>query len=316
MKLARFISPTTSRAAIAVVEDDVLLVVPGLENLLANGELADTIEEVRAARQRERWERIEREDVVLLAPLEPPAFRDFYAFEDHVKMGRHWRGLDMDPDWYQLPVFYFSNTYAISGEGPTPRAPGSERFDFELEVGAVVGRGGRNVTPEQGEELVVGYVIVNDWSARDVQQREMRLSMGPVKGKDTATSIGPYLVTKDELEMYRTPTGFDLEMRAFVNDVQYSRGRWSDVHWSFGEMVSYASRGTEVRSGDVLGSGTVGTGCILELSSEHGIDKYPFLVPGDRVRLEIDGLGSLENVIVEGDPLHELRPASRAKESI
>lgn len=310
MKLARFRHLDSAAEAIAVVEEEELLVVSGRTSLTGPADLADVIDEIRVARATESWDRVPLSDAELLAPLEPPTFRDFYAFEDHVRVGRRWRGLEMDPDWYELPVFYFSNPYAVGGAGEVPRPPGTERFDFELEVGAVVGRGGRNLTPEQGEEAIVGYVIVNDWSARDVQMREMRLSMGPVKGKDTATSIGPYLVTKDELEPCRTATGFDRTMTASVNGVEYSRANWSEVYWSFGEMVSYASRGTEVRSGDLLGSGTAGTGCILELSSEHGIDRYPFLQTGDEVVFEIEGLGRLVNTVGAGDPLIELRPGS------
>lgn len=236
------------------------------------------------------------------------AFRDFYAFEQHVKAGRAWRGLDMDPDWYELPVFYFSNPYALQGPGPVLMPPGTQRFDFELEVGAILGRGGRNLSPAEAAPLIVGYTVLNDWSARDIQKREMALSMGPVKGKDTATSIGPCIVTPDELERHRTTTGFDLRMTCRVNGKLYSDARWSDVYWSFPEMVSYASRGTEVRAGDLFGSGTCGTGCINELSQTHSVEEFPFLAPGDVVEAEIEGIGVLANVVTEGAKLIPLRP--------
>ncbi|NLB48155.1 MAG: fumarylacetoacetate hydrolase family protein, partial [Microbacteriaceae bacterium] len=246
--------------------------------------------------------------VKALSPIAtPPTFRDFYAFEQHVKAGRQWRGLEMDPLWYEIPVFYFSNPYAFRGEGDVPMTPGAERFDFELEVAAIVGKGGKNLTPEEGEDTILGYAILNDWSGRDVQRQEMQLSMGPVKGKDTSTSLGPWFVTKDELEQYRTKTGFDLTMTCSVNGVEYSRAKWSDVYFSFGEMVSYASRGTEVRPGDVIGSGTCGTGCINELSQTHGVEKYPFLQPGDEVVAAIEGLGTLRSTITAADPVIPFR---------
>ncbi|MCU1415608.1 MAG: fumarylacetoacetate hydrolase [Microbacteriaceae bacterium] len=251
-------------------------------------------------------------DVDYLSPLAGTgAFRDFYAFEQHVKAGRAWRGLEMDPDWYKLPVFYFSNPYAIRGAGDVTLAPGSERFDFELEVGAILGRGGSNLTPEQGAGLVVGYTVLNDWSARDIQKREMLLSMGPVKGKDTATTIGPWVVTPDELDDVRTPTGFDLRMTCTVNGTKYSDANWSQVYWSFGEMIAYASRGTEVRPGDLIGSGTCGTGCINELSQTYGEDKFPFLKVGDVVEAEVERLGVLRNTITAPAEFHELRPGIR-----
>ncbi|WP_314213247.1 fumarylacetoacetate hydrolase family protein [Pseudarthrobacter equi] len=235
-----------------------------------------------------------------LSPIAtPPTFRDFYAFEQHVKAGRKSRGLEMNPLWYKIPVFYFSNPYNFKGEGEIPMTPGSERFDFELEVAAVVGKSGQDLTAEQGEDAIIGYSILCDWSGRDIQHEEMLLSMGPAKGKDTATSLGPWLVTKDELEPYRTAAGFDRAMSLKVNGIEYSRASWADVHYSFGEMVSYASRGTEVRPGDVFGSGTCGTGCILELSRTHGEGEFPWLQAGDDVLIEIEGLGTQRTTIAK-----------------
>jgi 2-keto-4-pentenoate hydratase/2-oxohepta-3-ene-1,7-dioic acid hydratase in catechol pathway len=243
----------------------------------------------------------------ILSPLAtPPAFRDFYAFEQHVRAGRAWRGLEMDPTWYQIPVFYFSNPYAFRADGDVPMTPGASKFDFELEVAAIVGKAGSNLTVEEAEDHIIGYCVLNDWSGRDVQHREMTLSMGPVKGKDTATGLGPYLVTKDELAPYATATGFDRAMTLTVNGRLHAEANWSDVHWSFPQMVAYAARGTEVRPGDVIGSGTCGTGCILELSRTHGEEKYPWLKPGDEVVATIEGLGSLRNTIVDADPVHPL----------
>ncbi len=252
---------------------------------------------------------LELDAVQLLAPIpKPPTVRDFYAFEQHVRTARQRRGLEMDPDWYELPVFYFSNPYAIGGPNDDVAIPpGSAEMDYELEVAAVVGMSGTDLDPEQAERNIAGYCVMNDWSARDVQRREMKLSMGPVKGKDFATTIGPVLVTPDELEDARRNRSYDLAMTASVNDVEYSRASLADVFWSFGEMLAYASRGTRVEPGDVIGSGTCGTGCILELSMVHGIDQYPWLQPGDVVELSVERLGTLRNRVVAGAPLRPLR---------
>jgi fumarylacetoacetate (FAA) hydrolase len=248
-------------------------------------------------------------ELEFLSPLAtPPTFRDFYAFEQHVKAGRSWRGLEMDPAWYEIPVFYFSNPYAFRGEGPVPMAPGAQKFDFELEVAAVITRAGSDLSPAEAEDAIGGFCVLNDWSARDIQHHEMTLSMGPVKGKDTATGMGPYFVTKDELADFREGTGYKLRMSCSVNGTTYSDALWSDVHWSFAEMAAYASRGTSIRPGDVLGSGTCGTGCILELSRGPEGEKYPWLKPGDEVVAAVEGLGELRNTIVAAPPVIPLRP--------
>ncbi len=247
--------------------------------------------------------------VRLLAPVpRPPSIRDFYAFEQHVRTARQRRGREMDPDWYELPVFYFSNPAAVTGPiDDVAVAPGSSALDFELEVAAIVGSGGADLDPVTAERQIAGFCVMNDWSARDIQRREMKLSMGPVKGKDFATTLGPFMVTPDELEPYRKGRAFDLTMLARVNGGEYSRASLADIYWSFGEMLAYASRGTEVAPGDVIGSGTCGTGCILELSLVYGEDRYPWLKPGDLVELEVEHLGLIANKVVEGKPLRPLR---------
>jgi 2-keto-4-pentenoate hydratase/2-oxohepta-3-ene-1,7-dioic acid hydratase in catechol pathway len=249
-------------------------------------------------------------DAVQLRPPvpQPPTVRDFYAFEQHVRTARQRRGLEMDPDWYQLPVFYFSNPHCVIGpDDDAPSAPGSTELDFELEVAAIIGRGGSDLDPAEAEKYVAGFCVMNDWSARDVQRREMKLSMGPVKGKDFATSLGPMLVTPDELESARSGRAYDLAMTATVNGREYSRASLADIYWSFGEMIAYASRGTRVVPGDVIGSGTCGTGCILELALVHGNDAYPWLQPGDLVELSVDRLGTLRNRVAAGALLRPLR---------
>ena len=193
----------------------------------------------------------ELDAIQALAPIpRPPTVRDFYAFEQHVRTARQRRGLEMDPDWYELPVFYFSNPYAINGpDVDVAIPPGCLEMDYELEVAAMVGFGGADLDPEDAEQRIAGYCVMNDWSARDIQRREMKLSMGPVKGKDFATTIGPVFVTPDELHDARRNKSYDLEMTATVNGVEYSRASLADIFWSFGEMIAYASRGTRVETG-------------------------------------------------------------------
>jgi 2-keto-4-pentenoate hydratase/2-oxohepta-3-ene-1,7-dioic acid hydratase in catechol pathway len=239
----------------------------------------------------------------LLAPVaEPPSIRDFYAFEQHVRTARSRRGLEMHPDWYELPVFYFTNPAAVVGPGdPVAAPPRSAELDYELEVACVLGRGGTNLRLDDADEVVAGFMVMNDWSARDVQRREMAQSLGPAKGKDFATSLGPTLVTAGEFApggLREVPSAV---MTATVNGVEWSRADLDGLWWSFAEMLAYASEAAPVRRGDVLGSGTCGTGCILELSLVHGADKYPYLQPGDEVALEVTGLGVLANPVVAGD---------------
>jgi 2-keto-4-pentenoate hydratase/2-oxohepta-3-ene-1,7-dioic acid hydratase in catechol pathway len=282
---------------------------PGVRLLDLLGSDGGPLEGAAQRAETDATEEFALDSVRLLPPIHhPPSVRDFYAFEQHVKTARQRRGLEMDPDWYELPVFYFSNPYATCGPEDDVRIPpGCQELDYELEVAAVVGKAGADLDPQTAEQHIVGYTIMNDWSARDVQRREMKLSMGPVKGKDFATSLGPMLVTADELEPLRKSHAFDLAMTARVNGVEYSRASLADIFWSFGEMLAYASRGTRVEPGDLIGSGTCGTGCILELSLVHGGKRYPWLQPGDVVELEVQELGVLRNRVVEGPPLRPLR---------
>jgi fumarylacetoacetate (FAA) hydrolase len=217
------------------------------------------------------------EDVRLLAPvLHPPSVRDFYAFEQHVRTARASRGLDVPAEWYEQPVFYFSNPAAIYGpDDEVPYPVGTERLDYELEVAAVIG----------GRGAIGGFTIMNDWSARDLQRREMAVGLGPAKGKDFATSLGPVVVTPDDFDGSRGT------MVARVNGEERSRGELADMHYSWQQIVEHAARNTTLRPGDVLGSGTVGTGCILE----HGDGRW--LRPGDVVELEVEGIGVLRNTV-------------------
>ena len=229
--------------------------------------------------------------------LAPPTFRDFYAFERHV--GTMWKRRDMEiPEaWYRLPIFYFSNVSEIRGPGDPVWAPrGSTELDYELEVAALVDTPVRDLDATRGEEAIGGYTILNDWSARDLQREETTVRLGPAKGKDFASSIGPWLVTPDELADARSAKGYDLQMTATVNGTELSRGTWSSAQFSFGEMVERASADVRLRPGDLLGSGTVGTGCLLEIRDET-LGRY--LEPGDTVTLAIERLGELTASVVQ-----------------
>ncbi|WP_197022305.1 fumarylacetoacetate hydrolase family protein [Candidatus Blastococcus massiliensis] len=246
----------------------------------------------------------------LRAPIPvPPSVRDFMVFEAHVRNARG--GAELDPAFYDAPVFYFTNPAAVLGpHDDVPVSPGSAAFDYELELGAVVGRAGADLDPAEAEEHIAGYLIFCDWSARDLQRSEMRHGLGPAKGKDGATTLGPALVTPDELAPHRRGKGFDLQASVTVNGRTFTTSSAADPLWSFGEMLAYASRGTRLVPGDVIGSGTVGTGCILELSALHGAEAYPWLRPGDEVQVAVDVLGELRVTVVEGAPVRPLaRPA-------
>jgi fumarylacetoacetate (FAA) hydrolase len=241
-------------------------------------------------------EPVELATVRLLPPVRrPPSIRDFYAFEGHVATARRGRGLDVDPDWYELPVFYFSNPHTVIGPEDTVPHPATAELDYELEVGIVVGREARDLDAEAALEAIAGYTVFNDFSARDVQRREMRQGLGPAKGKDFASALGPVLVTPDELAGSRArPTA---AMTARVNGVEWSRGDLGELHHPVGVLLAQASRDSVIRPGDVIGTGTVGTGCILELSISHGSQRYPYLGPRDVVELEVEGIGTLRNVV-------------------
>lgn len=234
---------------------------------------------------------------VLLTASPPPVtqVRDFYAFEAHVRNARARRGLGMIAEWYDFPAFYFSNAQAVIGAEETVLCPRrTQELDYELEIATIIGKAGRNIPAHDAETYIAGYTIMNDWSARDIQRREMAIGLGPAKGKDFATSLGPFLVTPDELADKRAGKGYDLSMAARRNGVTLSRGNWKDIHWSFGELIARASEDCMLLPGDVIGSGTVGTGCILELGPEH---VGGWLKPGDVVELEVERLGVLRNTV-------------------
>jgi 2-keto-4-pentenoate hydratase/2-oxohepta-3-ene-1,7-dioic acid hydratase in catechol pathway len=296
------------RHRVAVVEDDgTLFPLPGVSSLTGliaeTGGLPGLLAAGRAALDVPPGPHVSR--VRLLPPLRPASVRDFVTFEEHVEGVR--RSVDgvagVPEQWYAAPAFYFTNPHAIHGhQEDIPVPPGSAALDFELEVGAVIGGEGRDLTPEQARDHIVGYTVLNDWSARDLQGAEMTVGLGPCKGKDTATTLGPWLVTADELEPYRDAEGFlCLALTAEVNGEQVGEDLLSRMSWTFEEMTAYASRGTRVVPGDVLGSGTCGNGgCLAELWGRRGEQSPPPLQPGDTVSLTVEGIGTLTNSVVPG----------------
>lgn len=249
---------------------------------------------------------LREDDVRLLAPLpRPVSVRDGYAFRQHVETARRNRGLPMIPEFDEFPVFYFTNALAVIGPGELRVGRRRlEKLDFELECFVVIGKTVTNPTLEEADDAILGYGVMNDLSARALQMEEMKLNLGPAKGKDFATAIGPWLVTKDELadRLRPSPKGnvLDARMTAHVNGIQVSDGNVAQMDWTFAEIVRRAADGVTLEPGEVIGSGTVGTGCFLELNGS-GITKDQWLRPGDVVSLAIDGLGTLTHTIVE-DP--------------
>lgn len=253
-------------------------------------------------------------DVQLLPPLQPPSIRDFVTFEQHVE------GMVMNsspdatiaPEWFEAPTFYFSNPHSLLGSGDTVEVPpGSQLLDYELEIAAVVGQPARNVTVEQARECIAGYTIFNDWSARDLQTREMRVMLGPAKGKDFAITLGPWLVSADELEPFRRDDRLDLALEVFVNGERIGGDTLASMAWSFEEMLAYAARGARVEPGDVLGSGTCGGGCLGELWGRAGKLEPPPLQIGDVVKMRVEGIGEIENTVVAGVEPVAVPPARR-----
>lgn len=246
----------------------------------------------------------------LLAPVpHPSSCRDGYAFRQHVASARRNRKLDMIPEFDSYPIFYFTNHNAIQGPGEITCMPDHfEKLDFELEAAVVIGKKGRNISAAEADEYIAGYMIMNDMSARTLQMEEMLLNLGPAKGKDFSTVIGPWLVTPDELEPYKVPAkpghvgnAYKLNMKCWVNGVEVSSGSVADMDWTFAEIIERCAYGVDILPGDVIGSGTVGTGCFLELNGT-GLLNDPSYTPqwlqeGDVVEMEITGLGRLSNTI-------------------
>ncbi|MFF1828270.1 fumarylacetoacetate hydrolase family protein [Paenarthrobacter sp. NPDC058040] len=259
-------------------------------------------------------EMVDLHDAELLPPLDVTTIRDFITFEQHTVGALRSVAADkgIPAAWYDAPSFYFTNPHAAVGHNATiPMAPGTQQFDFELEVAAVIGTDGYNLSVEQAEEHIAGYMILNDWSARDLQRAEMTVGLGPAKGKDTATSLGPLFVTKDELADVCSDGFLDLSMSVSVNGQVLATDSLANMAWNFAELVSYASRGTWVRRGDILGSGTSGGGCLAEFWGWFGTMAPRALQPDDVVSLSVERLGTLTNVVAPAAPVHPVQRARR-----
>ncbi|HEY8320148.1 MAG TPA: fumarylacetoacetate hydrolase family protein [Amnibacterium sp.] len=256
--------------------------------------------------------------VQLLAPIRPPAVRDFVAFEEHVEgiVQSVDNSVGVNPQWYEAPTFYFTNPHSLIGTGETVLPPATERLDFELEVGAVIGAvegsEGRSLSPEEAQQHLFGFTIFNDWSARDVQSREMQVRLGPCKGKDFATTLGPWITTVDEVQDRFDEDGFlDLELTVSINGEEIGRDTLADMGWPFRDLVAYASRNARVVPGDVLGSGTAGSGCLAELWGRNGGLTPPPLQEGDVVTMSAERLGTVTNPVgraVEVPRIPKARP--------
>jgi 2-keto-4-pentenoate hydratase/2-oxohepta-3-ene-1,7-dioic acid hydratase in catechol pathway len=252
------------------------------------------------------------DDVRLLAPIpRPPSVRDGLCFLEHLRgcyraLGRP---TELAPVWTETPAFYFGNPAAVIGPyDDVPIAPGSGLFDLELEIGAVIGRGGRDLHPDAAEGHIVGYTFFNDWTARDHQMRDMAQGIGMGKAKDSAITLGPALVTVDELEPHRGEQGFTFEVTATVNDRRIAKGSLAGMDWSFGELLAFLSRGTDLRPGDVIGSGTVPGGCLLEhVDTPDPAAFTGWLQPGDVVSLASEALGETRQVVRPAPPVTRLR---------
>jgi 2-keto-4-pentenoate hydratase/2-oxohepta-3-ene-1,7-dioic acid hydratase in catechol pathway len=298
MKLARYEHHGFARLGI-VRHDTVHSLPPGLDALdVLRLPLSErNLLEAQAGRQH----RAPLESVRLLPPVEPRAIRDFVAFERHIEGMKKAEGAGGVPDaWYEAPVFVFMNPWSVVGAGDIVPAPAdSAVLDFELEIAVIVGRAARNVAEEDASAYLAGYCIVNDWSARDLQSREMSVGLGPSKGKDFATTIGPWITTPDELEEHRVDGRLALDMSVSVNGVEVGRDNSASMSWTFEQLLTHAARSATVGAGDVLASGTCSGGSLAELWARRGKRIPPPLVPGDIVTMEIEGLGRVSNRVGE-----------------
>lgn len=255
---------------------------------------------------------IDIDSVDIIAPVPfPSSCRDGYAFRQHVAAARRNRKAEMIPEFDQFPIFYFTNHHSIIGPGNITCMPDHfEKLDFELEVAIVISKHGRNIKASEADDYIAGMMIMNDVSARKLQLEEMLLSLGPAKGKDFATSTGPYLVTLDELKLFEIPakpghTGknWNLRMQCRVNGEQVSDGNLGDMDWTFAEIIERASYGADLYPGDIIGSGTVGTGCFLELNGTGKLNdpgyNEQWIKEGDVVELEVEQLGILKNTFIK-----------------
>ncbi|MBL7788153.1 MAG: fumarylacetoacetate hydrolase family protein [Chitinophagales bacterium] len=287
-------------------EDETMVIAKSIDAKLKAGELP-------------KAKGIDLQQLHLLSPVtHPPSLRDGYAFRQHVATARQNRGLDMIPEFDDFPVFYFSNHNAIQGSGDVECMPDHFRqLDFELEIAIVIGAEGRNIKAADADDYIAGFMVMNDMSARFLQMEEMKLNLGPAKGKDFCTAVGPYLVTPDELSAYLIPPPpghigkhYQLEMTASINDKTWVKNNMSTMNWTFAEIIERVSYGVDIFPGDIIGSGTVGGGCFLEINGtekrKNPNHKPIWLKEDDEIVMEITGLGKLYNRIVGSRENHSI----------
>jgi 2-keto-4-pentenoate hydratase/2-oxohepta-3-ene-1,7-dioic acid hydratase in catechol pathway/glyoxylase-like metal-dependent hydrolase (beta-lactamase superfamily II) len=291
--------------------DTICAMPPGVALLDLIGRGADGLRQAGEDVQRSPSAVVQLGEVTLMAPIpRPPSIRDSLCFLDHMRncQAALGAGRVLSDTWYRIPAFYFACPATVLGPyDDVPTAPGSAWQDFELEIAAVIGTSGKDLTVEQAEQAIIGYMIFNDWSARDLQQLESQLAIGQGKGKDSGVTLGPYLVTPDELEPHRRDGTLDLQVTALVNDTVIGSGSTAQMDWSFGEVISYISRGVTLRPGDVIGSGTVPTCTLVEHLSPTALESFPgWLHDGDVVTLKVQGLGETRQTVRASDAPHPL----------
>jgi fumarylacetoacetate (FAA) hydrolase len=319
MKLVTYLNNNNPKLGIIV--NDLIFDVNAQNNALPNNMLTLLNQEERGMDALRELERNIKEGKIvengisfsqaqLLAPVpQPTSCRDGYAFRQHVAAARRNRGVPMIPEFDSYPIMYFTNHNAVQGPGEVWCMPDHfQKLDFELEVAAIIGKKGRNISADKADAYIAGYTIMNDMSARTLQMEEMLLNLGPAKGKDFSTVIGPYMITPDELEAYKVAAkaehvgnNYNLDMKCWVNGIEVSSGNVADMDWTFAEIIERCAYGVDIFPGDVIGSGTVGTGCFLELNGTGLLNdknyKVQWLQPNDIVEMEITGLGKLSNTI-------------------
>tara|TARA_B100000401_G_scaffold369547_1_gene268234 strand:- start:954 stop:1916 length:963 start_codon:yes stop_codon:yes gene_type:complete len=317
MKIFRYITRNTTKKipcfGIAITDESFIRFNDICENdisekisiidIISNPLLNDKITHILNSSQIDKIKTYKIADVQLLCPLDKiSSLRDAYAFRQHVKTSRENRGLKMIHEFDNFPVYYYSNHNAVSGPGLIEISKRFlEKLDYELEVAIIIGKKGINVTPSEADAYIYGFSIMNDFSSRKIQMEEMKLNLGPAKGKDFATTIGPYIVTKDELSdsIIKTENGnhYDIELSCTINNIKYSSDNLKNMHWTFSQIISQISKGTMLYPGDVIGSGTCGTGCFYEINSSKNISEHIWLNDGDKVNILTDKIGNLSNEI-------------------
>ena len=294
MKLVSFQHKESKKSSSGILLEDNILDLGKTFNF-------DSINEIVNEIDLNCFNKISIEAVIFISPIiNPTSLRDAYAFRQHVEAGRKSRGLEMIPEYDKFPVFYYGNHNAIGGSGQVLiNKNQSKKLDYELEVAAIIGKRGKNISVSDADDYIMGYTIMNDFSARHLQKEEMKLSLGPAKGKDFLTTLGPYIVTKDELDDKCITAEFgnryDLNMYAYLNGELLSKDNFKNISWTFAQIISRISDGTEIYPGDVIGSGTCATGCLLELNQTNKTNIW--MNDGDEIKLVIDRMGSLVNTI-------------------